>query len=180
LPLTALFTLTNNDKAITTLTDALTIINGRCLVNIELKASTTDRAEMQIIVHALNKLLSQFVQSQQFTYAQFVISAFNHPLLVAIKEFIPQVNTAALIAHCPLLPSKVGKELQVQSVNPAINCLSQQLVNDLQQQGLTVWVYTVDRTQDIRRCIAWSVDAIFTNYPIRTRKIIERIYAKQN
>lgn len=166
--------ITQDKQGITTLTDALVTINGRCLVNIELKTSTLDTTEIYTIVNALQQLLGEFVQGNKFSFPQFIISAFNHPLLQAIKQKMPDVNTAALIAHCPLLPNELGNELQVHSVNPAINCVNQPLVNDIHRQGLSVWVYTVDREQDIQQCISLGVDAIFTNYPARTRAVVEQ------
>jgi len=173
LPLNELLAITNENQAITTLEQALAIINGQCLVNIELKATRSDQTLIKTIVGELKQLLSEFIQRKQFTYTQFIISSFDHPILLNIKQEIPQVNTAALIAHSPLTFDELEQTLQVKSVNPAINCLNQRLVNNAHQSGLAVWVYTVDRKQDIIQCIQYGVDAIFTNYPARTKLFIE-------
>ncbi|MFB1000745.1 MAG: glycerophosphodiester phosphodiesterase family protein, partial [Colwellia sp.] len=69
---------------------------------------------------------------------------------------------------------ELKKELQTHSVNPSIECLNQKLVSDAHQLGLSVWVYTVDRKQDIQQCLAFGVDAILTNYPARTKLIVEK------
>jgi glycerophosphoryl diester phosphodiesterase len=174
LPLADLLSITKKNQPITTLGNALTNINGRCLVNIELKTSVADASAIKLIVQALMKLLSEYIQNQQFTYSQFIISAFNHPLLLALKRFMPEIKTAALIAHHPLNFDELKKELQTHSVNPSIECLNQKLVSDAHQLGLSVWVYTVDRKQDIQQCLAFGVDAIFTNYPARTKLIVEK------
>jgi glycerophosphoryl diester phosphodiesterase len=166
--------ITHDKQPTTTLDKALATINGQCLVNIELKVTTSDNALIQIIVDALKQLLSGFITRKQFTYAQFVISAFNHPLLLEIKQSIPQVNTAALIAHCPLTFDEFEQTLQVKSVNPSIHCLNQKLVDSVHQHGIAVWVYTVDREQDIQKCLQLGVDAIFTNYPARTKLIVDK------
>jgi glycerophosphoryl diester phosphodiesterase len=177
LPLADLLSITKKNQPITTLDKALTNINGRCLVNIELKTSVDDAYDINVIVQALVKLLNKYTQNRQFTYSQFIISAFNHPLLIAIKRFIPEVKTAALIAHHPLNFDEFKQILQAHSVNPSIECLNKKLLNDAHQLGLSIWVYTVDRTQDIQQCLALGVDAIFTNYPARTKLIVEN---KQN
>jgi glycerophosphoryl diester phosphodiesterase len=174
LPLTELFSFTKNNQPITTLDQALNTINGRCLVNIELKTSVSDAPNIDVIVRALIELLKKFIKTKQFTYSQFIISAFNHPLLLAFKHCIPEVEIAALIAHYPLSIDEFKRELQVKSINPSIECLNQKLVSDAHQLGLTVWVYTVDREQDIQRCLQLGVDAIFTNYPARTKLIVEK------
>jgi glycerophosphoryl diester phosphodiesterase len=180
LSLEALLAITKNNQAITTLDKALTIIDGQCLVNIELKTATSDEALKSTIVKALKQLLNDCIQSKKLTYSQFIISAFNHPLLLEVKQQIPQVDTAALIAHCPVTFDEFGGTLQVKSVNPSINCLNQNLVDNIHLQGLTVWVYTVDSERDIRKCIQWGVDAIFTNYPVRTKLIVEQISIMEN
>ena len=59
------------------------------------------------------------------------------------------------------------------STTPNIN-LNQSLVNSIHQHGLDVWVYTVDRKQDVMQCIQFGVDAIFTNYPARTKLIVDQ------
>ncbi|MEH6385137.1 MAG: glycerophosphodiester phosphodiesterase [Colwellia sp.] len=178
--LEALLAITHNNQATTTLDKALATINGQCLVNIELKATTSDKTLITTIVDALKKLLNGFIERKQFTYSQLVISAFNHPLLLKIKRDIPQVSTAALIAHCPLTFDEFKQTLQVKSVNPSIHCLNQNLVNSIHQQGLAVWVYTVDREQDIQQCMQLGVDAIFTNYPTRTRLIVNKKQKNNN
>jgi len=174
LPLADLLSITKKNQPITTLDKALTNIDGRCLVNIELKTSVADEYNIKVILQALMKLLSEHTHNKQFTYSQFIISAFNHPLLLAIKQFIPEVKTAALIAHFPLSLNEFKKELRIHSINPSIECLNQKLVSDAHQLGLSVWVYTVDRKEDIQQCLAFSVDAIFTNYPARTKLIVDK------
>lgn len=172
LSLAALSSISKDKQTITTLDQALMNINGRCSVNIELKVTTDDKITLQTIVTKLQKLLAEFIERQQFTYSQFVISTFNHPLLISIKQHIPQVDTAALIAHIPLSFDEYLQKLQVTSINPSIACLNQELVDKIHQHGFSVWVYTVDRKQDVLRCLHLGVDAIFTNYPARTQLII--------
>jgi glycerophosphoryl diester phosphodiesterase len=174
LPLSELLALTPNNQPITTLDKALELINGQCIVNIELKATSTNTIKIESIVNALQHLLTDAIRCKQFSYSQFVVSTFNHPLLVTLNQQIPQVDTAALIAHCPLSYSEFQQTLNVNSVNPSINCINKNLVDNSHQLDLAVWVYTVDKKQDILRCIQLGVDAIFTNYPARTKFIIEK------
>jgi len=174
LPLADLLSITKNNHPITTLDKALKVIDGRCQVNIELKTSVAEPSDINVIVQALIELLNEYTRNQQFCFSQFIISAFNHPLLLAFKRCIPQVDTAALVAHYPLSLDEYKNVLHAQSINPSIECLNQQLVNDAHQLDLSVWVYTVDREQDIKQCMKFGVDAIFTNYPARTKLIVEK------
>ena len=160
------------NEQLPTLTEALTLINGRCPVNIELKAMTGDKVEMRAIVQALQQLLAQQVSSGSYTWSHFVVSSFNHPLLKMIKSAMAQVRIAALIACIPQDYATLAQSLNAASINPTIECINQELVMDAHQRGLEVWVYTVDRPEDIKDCQAMGVDAIFTNYPERSRKLL--------
>lgn len=178
LALSPLLTMNVGSQPITTLYDALTAINGRCLVNIELKIATTKSTDLKEITSALHLLLSNFIQKQSFCHSQFVISSFNHHLLAQIAQEFPHLNTAALIACCPLQLAKLAQDLHTQSINPSINCLHNALIEDAHQKGIEVWVYVVDRKRDIARCLQLGVDAIFTNYPNRTKLIVEELLKK--
>ena len=90
LSLADLLAMTVDCQPITTLDDALTLINGRCLVNIELKIATTNSSDLKKITSSLQILLNRFKQKQHFSNSQFVISSFNHPLLKQIKKQLPQ------------------------------------------------------------------------------------------
>jgi glycerophosphoryl diester phosphodiesterase len=175
LTLSSLLAMTVGSQPITTLDDALTAINGRCLVNIELKVATTNNINLEKITSALYSLLDSSIQKQHFSYSQFVISSFNHHLLNKVNKQRPLLNTAVLIACCPLELAKIAQNLQAQSINPSINCLHSALVEDAHQKGIEVWVYVVDRKIEIARCLQLGVDAIFTNHPNRTKLIVEEL-----
>jgi glycerophosphoryl diester phosphodiesterase len=175
LALSSLLAMTVGSQPIITLDDALTAINGRCLVNIELKVATTNSKDLKVITSALHLLLSKCIQKQHFSNSQLIISSFNHHLLAKIGREYPLLNTAALIACCPIHLAKLAQDLRTQSINPSINCLHKTLIEDAHQKGLEVWVYVVDRKRDIARCLQLGVDAIFTNYPNRTKLVVEEL-----
>jgi len=175
LSLSSLLAITVGCQPITTLDKALTLINGRCLVNIELKVTTTNCIDLTEIALELRVLLDSLIQKKCFSYSQLVISTFNHPLLAQIKVQLPQHKTSALVASCPVELAKLADDLKAYSINPSINCLNSDLVTDAHRRGIEVWVYTVDTKKDIATCLQLNVDAIFTNYPNRTKQIVEKL-----
>ena len=66
---------------------------------------------------------------------------------------------------------KIGTE----QVHPTIECLNQALVADAHERQMRVWVYTVDREEDIATCLKLGVDAIVTNFPAQSRLIAKQI-----
>lgn len=162
-------------QQIPSLTQALKLINGRCQVNIELKSNASSPHDIAKLLMALQQQLDSAVEQYQFSWSHFLISSFNHHLVAAQAKLLPPVATAALIASIPLGYSQFALDLAVCAINPSIDCLNQALVHDAHQRGLLVWVYTVDKQQDIANCYAMGVDAIFTNYPARSRHYIEQL-----
>ncbi|WDE04980.1 glycerophosphodiester phosphodiesterase [Thalassomonas viridans] len=176
LPLSELMQLdAGRQQKIPTLTQALALIKGRCPVNIELKDPHSEPRRLASITGLLRQTLEQAVAGQRFSWADFIVSSFNHHLLPAVLRQCPRVKTAALIASCPLTYGEFTQALEVQQLNVAIDCLNPALVQDAHSRGLLLGVYTVDRLQDIRRCYSLGVDVIFSNAPDKSRDYLKKL-----
>lgn len=161
------------DQPIATLEQALACIKGRCLVNIELKCASDDTKEITYLLKRIGTAIEHAITANQFCSTQFIISSFNHLLLQWSEKILPQIKTAALIASNPLSITSLIQGLHLSSVNPSIECLNQNLVKQCKDAGLDVWVYTVDQPYDIATCISLGIDAVFTNFPRQTRKMLQ-------
>ncbi|MDG1752753.1 MAG: glycerophosphodiester phosphodiesterase family protein [Thalassotalea sp.] len=160
------------EQLLITLSHALTIIAGRALVNIELKTISSDINIINTQLFALKSIINNAIRNDGFSSHQFVLSSFNHHILFHSAKIIPEIATAALIAHNPLDYACIAKDLKCFAINPAIDCLDQALIEDAHQRGLEVWVYTVDRIEEIELCQQLKVDAIFTNFPKNVRNYL--------
>ncbi|UUO23402.1 glycerophosphodiester phosphodiesterase [Colwellia sp. M166] len=159
---------------ICTLNQALKCINTQCLINMELKsvAQGTQLAnEMQMLI----ALLRNAELNNEITYSQIIISSFNHHALTYAVEHLPKITTAALIACCPIDYAKFCIKLKVKLLNLTIDCLNTEIVNDAHRRGLKVWVYTVDNPEQIKQCLQYQVDGIFSNFPHRSRQVISSV-----
>lgn len=157
---------------ICTLEQALHCINNQCLINIELKSA----AQGAQLIEEMQKLASLIKHAQLnnlITFEQIIISAFNHHALVYLAEHLPEITTAALIACCPFDYAKFCQKLKVKMLNLSIECINPEIINDAHQRGLKVWVYTVDNPEQIKQCIKYQVDGIFTNFPERSRQVVQ-------
>lgn len=161
------------DQTIPTLLEALAKIHAKVPVNIELKSSSTDSDLIDLELDYLYKTIQQSQANYRYTPSQIIISSFNHILLSHCQRRFPQYKYGALIAHIPLQQSHILGKLDVNYLNIAIDTLNESTVNYAKTLGLKVGVYTVDERYDIGRCYALGVDAIFTNYPKRTRNIVQ-------
>lgn len=163
--------LTSAQYNLCTLKQALTLINSQCLINIELK-SASQGSKLAIEMQNLITLLQQTMLSNAISYQQVIISSFNHHALAYLNKHLPNSTTAALIASCPVGYAEFCIPLKVNMLNLAIDCLNAEIVHDAHQRGLKVWVYTVDNPEQIKQCLQYQVDGIFTNFPQRSRHFI--------
>ena len=162
------------NQHIVTLKQALIGIQGRCTVNIELKTKSSDAQLLSTIANKLNELLTILTNQGTFQWSQFVISSFNHLLLKTVAQTNPLLSIAALVASCPIKLAELAEHIPASGLNPDINCLNESLVSDAHKKGLSVWVYTVDKKQDIDYCRSLNIDGIFTNYPAKTRQYLSQ------
>lgn len=160
------------EQRLITLSQALRTIAGRTLVNIEIKSNGSDTAIISAQLSALKSQINHAIEQYGFSAQQFVLSSFNHHIIEQSKCILPDIVTAALIAHNPIEYASFAKALKCSAVNPSIECLDQALVTNAHQLGLEVWVYTVDRQEDIDYCQQIKVDAIFTNFPKKVRNYL--------
>ncbi|NMP30517.1 glycerophosphodiester phosphodiesterase [Thalassotalea sp. M1531] len=161
---------TEDDLPILRLEEALSFIDNRCPINIEIKVSSGDEKRLHVMAQNLNELLNDLVIQKTIRWQEISISSFNHLFLVAVADQIPEASIGMLIGHCPADLAQTAQTLGAKTINPCIDCLNKQLVDDAHQRGIAVWVYTVDRFEDIDFCCDIGVDAIFTNFPDRTKK----------
>jgi glycerophosphoryl diester phosphodiesterase len=159
------------NRNICTLSSALDTISTHCVINIEVKSSSQGAQLTQEIMQL--KLVIQQAQAKNIiNNTQLIISSFNHHALVATSTLLPQLSTAALIACCPINYAQFCRPLKVAKLNVATNCLNHEIVTDAHSLGLELWVYTVDSLDEIKQCLAYGVDGIFTNFPQRSRDMM--------
>ncbi|MGX5174775.1 glycerophosphodiester phosphodiesterase [Aliikangiella sp. IMCC44653] len=147
-------------QKIPTLWETLALVNGRCLVNIELKSE-------RIVVPVL-KQLNRALAKLNFEPNQFLISSFNHHLLQEIKLLDYQWRIAPLTASLPIDYAAFASRLCAYSVHVDLDFVNQPFIDDAHHRGLKVFVYTVDEEDDILDLHRMQVDGIFTNYPTRS------------
>jgi glycerophosphoryl diester phosphodiesterase len=144
-------------EPIPTLWQVLSLIDGRCMVNIELKGMGC--------VAPFIELYPKTLKALNFTPQQLLVSSFNHPYLVTVKQAFPDCPIAPLLAGIPLNLAEVGSQLNAYSINLDIGFISKAMIDDAHARGLKVFVYTVDDEDDLRALKYLSVDGVFSNYP---------------
>ena len=176
------------NNPIPTLAQALSLIDSQCTVNIEVKLPNNSLAHdsafrnklTATLVNCLQQLSKRDHCQENHLLESLIISSFDHEILLAIDQLavdtgLGKLKIAALIEHSSVdiktLAMKLAP-LNLIAINPALSCLSESLVAAIKAQQLEVWVYTVNKSQDIQHCQALMVDAIFTDYPQQSKAIL--------
>jgi glycerophosphoryl diester phosphodiesterase len=156
-----------NGEAIPTLDEVLTLIAGKCTINIELKKVNDLKLLFQYIDDAIENTLLKITD--------ILLSSFNHRLLNRIHQRRGEFSIGALTACYPLEYAKFAQQLNAYSVHLDVDFISEHFVADAHKRGLKVFVYTVDEVEDINAMKALGVDGIFSNLPTKAKSHIAHL-----
>jgi glycerophosphoryl diester phosphodiesterase len=145
---------------IPTLDEVLDLLNGRLLVNIEIKA--LDQTTAAIGADVVKSVRARDMQDQ------VVISSFNPMALRRAKKFGPEIESALLLA--PDLPGWLRSNLvrrfsRADGVHPETPMVDEAYMAWARKERLPVRVWTVNDEDEMRRLAALAVDAIITDAP---------------
>ena len=149
------------------LSEVITTVNRQAIVNIELKGNNTAGLVVELIEQYL---------TQGWSYADFIVSSFNHYELHQVKARSAKIKTGMLVYGLPWEYLTTAQKLRADVPILCWDYVTAELVRSVHQQGFKIWVYTVNRADDIALMESWGVDAIFTNYPERviSRRLLGR------
>lgn len=116
---------------------------------------------------------------------QFLIIAFSHPTLRAIKQALPEIEMYWLSGFRPdeagaFTPSvdeliRQARKANFEGLNLSYKGpIDRDFVRKVKAAGLKCYVWTVDSPEEARRLIAAGVDGITTNRPAWLRQQVQR------
>jgi glycerophosphoryl diester phosphodiesterase len=142
-------------QAIPTLGDVLQITTGRIGLILEVK------------VQGLAAQIYQAVQRSTFV-GSVIYASFIHSEMRSIREADPQALTMALFGRLvKKTPIGVAQSVQATHVGFNYRVVTKSLVEGCHQRGLVVFVYTVNKRQDIHKQKSLGVDGIISDFPDR-------------
>ncbi|MFH1784361.1 MAG: glycerophosphodiester phosphodiesterase family protein [bacterium] len=146
-------------EKIPTLEEVLDLVDRKTKVNIEIKGENAAKAVFNI--------LKIYVNEKSWTWGDFLISSFNHPELLKLKELIPDVKIGAVIAGIPVDYAACAEKVHAYSLHPSKEFINQTLIDDAHKRGLQVFIYTLNDKDDIDLMKSIGVDGIFSDFPDR-------------
>jgi len=155
------------DQTLPLLVDVLDALKGTCILNIEIKSDG--------LFTGLAKLLTQAVETKEWSWDQFIISSFNHHWLKTLSQICPQVRIGALTASLHLDYAAFAEKLGSWSIHVSRECIDKTLIDDAHARGLKIFVYTVNQTEEMQELTKMGIDGFFTNYPDRGLAAIQGV-----
>ena len=147
---------------IPTLNEVLDLINGRVILNIELKGSQT--------ALPTNDLLQDYFKKTSWDPSDIVVSSFNWDELVLFYNVNKQVPIAVLTDDDPLDAIPIAKKINAYAINPKHSLLTKKTSEKIKAEGIKLFPWTVNEPNDIERMISLEVEGIITDFPDRIRK----------
>ena len=133
-------------------------------VNVELKTGIVFYHDIEEKVTALTRAMGM---EEQVLY-----SSFNHRTCVRLRQLVPEAYIGFLYQDGAIDMAEYCRRHGGSALHPALyNLQYPGFMQEAAQAGLDVNVWTVNKTEHLRQCIAMGVNAVITNVPDRALKV---------
>jgi glycerophosphoryl diester phosphodiesterase len=155
-------------ERIPTLAEVLDLLEGRLLVNVELKVPLRSRDTS--LVMPMLEVVRKHGMDQRVLF-----SSFNPYVLRAMKELAPDIPIGLLYApHSPIYARHAWLDPfePHEARHPHYSMLTGPIIRWYHSRGLRVNTWTVNEPDEMRRLIEAGVDGIMTNKPDLLRDVM--------
>jgi len=152
-------------ERIPTLDQVLTEVDGRILLNVEIKSEAVDRGIVAKVASTIRR---------QGMVDQVVVSSFSPKALQEMKSFAPEIRTAVLYNtkyHKDQDAVEIVNGLGASVFNIKRQRLTRKMLRRCREHDIPVGIYTVNEPCRMRRLVKKGIDAIFTDHPDRLLEI---------
>ena len=160
----------NLDCKIPTLREVFELIKDtNIILNIE--------AKTDLIHYDIEQDIIDIIKEYNFE-EKVLISSFNHKCIKIFKELDNNLKYGALYESEKDYSSEANvvehaKKLGVYSINISKDLVTKEIVDLAHENGLKVFVYTINSPIVMRKMIEYNVDGVFSDYPDLMNEIIK-------
>ena len=148
-------------ERIPTLDQVLTEVDGRILLNLEIKSEAVDRGIVAKVASAIQR---------EGMIDQVVVSSFSPTALKEMHSAAPEIRTAVLYNtkfHKGQDSVEIVTDLGARVFNIKRQRLTREMLRRCREHDIPVGIYTVNKPRRMRRLVKKGIDAIFTDHPDR-------------
>jgi glycerophosphoryl diester phosphodiesterase len=153
-------------ERIPTLEQVLNEVDGRILLNVEIKSEAVARGVVGKVASAVREL---------GMIDQVVVSSFSPPALEQMHEVAPEIRTAVLYntkVHKGRDAVEIVTGLGASVFNIKRQRLTGKMLRRCREHEIPVGTYTVNEPRRMRRLVKKGIDAIFTDHPDRLLEVL--------
>jgi glycerophosphoryl diester phosphodiesterase len=150
-----------NGEPVPTLDDVLRLVAGRVGINVEIKS---DGAGAVFARHFF-----------QYRYSGYVlVSSFKEAEIRVAREVMLDLPAAVVYDTFSTRHIAEYKSKGYPAISLRKNTVTEHLVRACQAEGIQVYVWTVNDEEEMKRCVEWDVDGIYTNKPAMLKEVINK------
>jgi glycerophosphoryl diester phosphodiesterase len=150
-----------NGEPIPSLDKVLDFVQNSAAINIEIKSDHAGPA------------LARLLQSRA-KLPQLVVSSFKEGEVKAVRSVFPHLECALIYDSFSSRHISDYRSRGYGLVSLRKNTVTEALVRACHGQGLKLFVWTVDAEDEMKRCIEWGVDGLYTKKPALLKEVLER------
>jgi glycerophosphoryl diester phosphodiesterase len=153
-------------EPIPTLDDVLDEVEGRILLNVEIKSEAVDRGVVEKVAATIRK---------HGMINEVVISSFSPTALRQMRSEAPEIRTAVLYNkkfHQGRDAVDIVTDLGASVFNIKRQRLTRKMLQRCRQHDIPVGIYTVNKPRRMRSLVEKGVGAIFTDHPDRLLAVL--------
>lgn len=128
-------------------------------VNVEIKDHSQYRADTHMVDSVVSLIQTLGMPDR------VLISSFNHHYLERVKEIDAAIATGVLVEEMPGDPVTLTRTLNAQAFHPPVSAVTGELIEALQEAGISVNAWTVNDPAEIKALIQTGVRGIITDFP---------------
>ncbi|GAL90476.1 glycerophosphodiester phosphodiesterase [Jejuia pallidilutea] len=149
---------TRGSFEIPTLSQVLTLVDNKCLLNIELKGQDTAKEAARIIKF--------YVDKKGWEYHNFIVSSFQEELLETVFQINKDIPLGVITENNLDKVVAFAKTIKAVSIYVNYTMLTAEIVEAL-KENYKVFAFTVNNLKPLARIQSYGVDAIISDYPDR-------------
>lgn len=124
-------------------------------INIEIKEKEATKPAIKLI------------EKENRELSDFLISSFELSVLKEAEELNPFIKTSFIIKKIPADLEKILSQSSFYSLALSSKIAKQEIIDFLQQKGIKVFVWTVNKRRKIEKLKQMKVDGIISDFPDR-------------
>lgn len=155
-----------NGEPIPTLAQVLDLISGRAGLNLEIKSKGAGALCAAAVLGAGYR-------------GHVVFSSFNEMEVMDIRRVMPKAPVAEIFDAFNLTDLPAYRSNGYGIISLRKKTVTKALVSACHGHNISVYVWTVNEEDEMKRLISWGVDGIYTNRPALLKQVLSGMAAEQ-